>query len=153
VLDTGRAVADDEVELLLQLLEDALDAFPLQRVFVARLRGRKDVEIVVALILDQRLIEVGVAVDNIDEIEDTTRRSQPITRSRLRKPTSKSMTTVLWPRNASPAAKAAAVVVLPTPPLPDVIATTFATKSSLPLAAPGLVISRSPDACLYPPRQ
>src|SRR5947208_11188940 len=57
---------------------------------------------------------------------NTTRRSQPITRSRLRSPTSKSMTTVLWPRNASPAPKAAAVVVLPTPPLPDVMTTTLA---------------------------
>src|SRR5438876_5160607 len=51
---------------------------------------------------------------------NTTRRSQPITRSRLRKPTSKSITTVLWPRMASPAAIAAEVVVLPTPPLPEV---------------------------------
>ena len=41
-------------------------------------------------------------------------------RSRLRKPTSKSITAVLWPRNASPEAKLALVVVLPTPPLPDV---------------------------------
>src|SRR5438309_567002 len=38
---------------------------------------------------------------------NTTRRSQPMTRSRLRKPTSKSMTTVLWPRMASPAEIAA----------------------------------------------
>src|ERR1700730_16325606 len=82
---------------------------------------------------------------------NTTRRSQPITKSRLRNPTSKSMTTVLWPRSASPAAKAAAVVVFPTPPLPDVIATTFANKSSLPLAAPGLVILRSPYPCAQPP--
>src|SRR5258708_4864933 len=57
---------------------------------------------------------------------NTTRRSQPMIRSRLRSPTSKSITTVLWPRNAKPAAKAAAVVVLPTPPLPEVMTTTFA---------------------------
>src|SRR6267154_549577 len=82
---------------------------------------------------------------------NTTRRSQPITRSRLRNPTSKSITTVLWPRSASPAAKAAAVVVFPTPPLPDVIATTFANKSSLPLAAPVLVILQSPNLCAQPP--
>ena len=69
MLDAGRAVADDEVELLLQLLQDALDALALQGVLVARLRGRKNIEIVVALILDQRLIEIGVAVDHIDEIE------------------------------------------------------------------------------------
>src|SRR6267142_2406631 len=41
-------------------------------------------------------------------------------RSRLRNPTSKSSTAVLWPRNARPAAKLALLVVLPTPPLPDV---------------------------------
>jgi hypothetical protein len=54
----------------------------------------------------------------------------------------------LCPRNASPAAKAAAVVVLPTPPLPDVMTTTFAKTP--PLAAlssnrrplPGLAIFR-----------
>src|SRR5579864_348986 len=57
---------------------------------------------------------------------NTTRRSHPMIRSRLRSPTSKSMTTVRWPRNARPAAKAADVVVLPTPPLPDVMTMTFA---------------------------
>src|SRR5688500_19147707 len=41
-------------------------------------------------------------------------------RSRLRRPTSKSMTAVLWPARARPEAKLALVVVLPTPPLPDV---------------------------------
>src|SRR4051812_8414930 len=50
----------------------------------------------------------------------TTRRSQPMMRSRLRRPTSKSMTAVLWPASASPEAKLALVVVLPTPPLPEV---------------------------------
>ena len=70
VLDAGRAVADDVVELLPQLFEHALDALALQRILVARLRGREDVEIVVALVLDQRLIEVGVTVDDIDEVED-----------------------------------------------------------------------------------
>src|SRR4051812_1245456 len=41
-------------------------------------------------------------------------------RSRLRRPTSKSMTAVLWPASARPEAKLALVVVLPTPPLPEV---------------------------------
>ena len=50
----------------------------------------------------------------------TTRRSQPMMRSRLRRPTSKSMTTVLLPRMARPLEKLALVVVLPTPPLPEV---------------------------------
>src|SRR5260370_22049777 len=61
----------------------------------------------------------------------TTRRSQPKMRSRLRKPTSKSMTTVFLPRWASPVANAAAVVVLPTPPLPEVTTTTCAKRSLL----------------------
>src|SRR6476661_1311158 len=50
----------------------------------------------------------------------TTRRSQPMMRSRLRRPTSKSMTAVLWPASARPDEKLALVVVLPTPPLPEV---------------------------------
>src|SRR6476659_3326473 len=50
----------------------------------------------------------------------TTRRSHPMIRSRLRRPTSKSITAVLWPASASPEAKLALVVVLPTPPLPEV---------------------------------
>src|ERR1700741_4778762 len=55
-----------------------------------------------------------------------TRRSAPITRSRLRRPTSKSTTTTLCPACASAAPIAAVVVVLPTPPLPDVTTSTFA---------------------------
>src|SRR3990167_339148 len=53
----------------------------------------------------------------------TTRRSQPMIRSRLRRPTSKSITAVLWPRRARPVEKLALVVVLPTPPLPEVTTT------------------------------
>jgi hypothetical protein len=48
----------------------------------------------------------------------------------LRKPTSKSITTVLWPRNANPDAKLALVVVLPTPPLPDVTTTIFVIEKN-----------------------
>src|SRR6516225_5977812 len=51
-------------------------------------------------------------------------------RSRLRNPTSKSMTTVRCPRNANPAAKAAAEVVLPTPPLPEVSTITLPAKTT-----------------------
>src|SRR5919106_987835 len=59
----------------------------------------------------------------------TTRRSQPMMRSRFRRPTSKSITAVLWPRRASPPAKLALVVVLPTPPLPEVTTTILAISS------------------------
>src|SRR5918992_1341903 len=61
---------------------------------------------------------------------NTTRRSQPMIMSRLRRPTSKSMTTVFLPRWASPAPMAAVVVVLPTPPLPEVM-TMILAKASL----------------------
>src|SRR3712207_3058287 len=49
-----------------------------------------------------------------------------MTRSRLRRPTSKSTTTTFCPPCASAAPKAAVDVVLPTPPLPDVTTMTFA---------------------------
>src|SRR6195952_1652042 len=61
---------------------------------------------------------------------NTTRRSAPITRSRLRNPTSKSMTTTFSPPRANAAPSAAVDVVLPTPPLPDV------TTSTLPICVP-----------------
>src|ERR1700729_963767 len=57
---------------------------------------------------------------------NTTRRSAPSTRSRLRRPTSKSITTTRWPICASAAPSAAVDVVLPTPPLPDVTTRTLA---------------------------
>src|SRR5271169_5320407 len=70
MFDPGGAIADDVVEALFQLVEHPLDPLALQRILVARLRSRKDVEAVVALIFDQRLIELGVAVDHVDEIKD-----------------------------------------------------------------------------------
>src|ERR1700712_1375789 len=51
-------------------------------------------------------------------------------RSRLRRPTSKSTTHTLCPPCARAAPRAAVVVVLPTPPLPDVTTRTFATRRS-----------------------
>src|SRR3954464_1617508 len=49
-----------------------------------------------------------------------------MTRSRLRRPTSKSTTTTFLPIFASAAPSAAVDVVLPTPPLPDVTTRTLA---------------------------
>src|SRR5205814_2511459 len=72
VLDPGRAVAYDVIELLLQLIEHAFDPVALQRILVAGLRGRENIEIVVALVLDKGLVEVGVAIDNVDEIKYDT---------------------------------------------------------------------------------
>src|SRR5882724_4074075 len=57
---------------------------------------------------------------------NTTRRSAPRTRSRLRRPTSKSTTTTFLPICASAAPSAAVEVVFPTPPLPDVTTKTLA---------------------------
>src|SRR6185295_8577932 len=62
---------------------------------------------------------------------NTTRRSAPITRSRLRRPTSKSTTTTLCPLCASAAPSAAVVVVFPTPPLPEVTTRTLAIRDLL----------------------
>src|SRR5262249_54145963 len=50
-----------------------------------------------------------------------------MTRSRLRRPTSKSMATVFLPVSAMPVATLALVVVFPTPPLPEVTTTTLDT--------------------------
>src|SRR5438093_781865 len=58
-----------------------------------------------------------------------------MTRSRLRSPTSKSITTTFCPLCASAAPKAAVDVVLPTPPLPDVTTTTFPITIPLLLSA------------------
>src|ERR1700724_2632153 len=65
---------------------------------------------------------------------NTTRRSAPITRSRFRRPTSKSMTTTFSPVCASAAPSAAVEVVLPTPPLPDV------TTKTWPMSLPFVVL-------------
>src|SRR3954453_22872310 len=54
-----------------------------------------------------------------------------MTRARLRKPTSKSIATVLKPSWARPVATLALVVVLPTPPLPEVMTTTLDTRGLL----------------------
>src|SRR5215212_1031828 len=62
---------------------------------------------------------------------NTTRRSAPITRSRLRKPTSKSTTATFCPLWASAAPSAAVEVVFPTPPLPEVTTRTLAIRDLL----------------------
>src|ERR1700686_3273003 len=68
---------------------------------------------------------------------NTTRRSAPRTRSRVRRPTSKSTTTTFAPICASAAPSAAVEVVLPTPPLPDVTTKTLAI-----LISPSRLIQR-----------
>ena len=68
-LDASRAVADHPVEPLAQFIDDALHAFFGQRVLVARLRGGEQVERVDALVANQRLAEVRVALRDVDEVE------------------------------------------------------------------------------------
>jgi hypothetical protein len=69
-LDTGRRVADDVVVLFRQLFEHLADALDGQRVLVAGLRGRQHEEVVARACRDQRLIQVGLAVDDVDEVVD-----------------------------------------------------------------------------------
>ncbi len=69
-LDACRAVAEHVVERLAQFADHPLHALRGQRVLVARLRGREQVQRLDALVPDQRLRELGVALRNIDEIED-----------------------------------------------------------------------------------
>src|SRR6185312_6547287 len=68
---------------------------------------------------------------------NTTRRSAPMTRSRLRRPTSKSISTTFLPLWARTAPRAAVEVVFPTPPLPDVTTTTLPMHVSPMLSVEG----------------
>ncbi len=69
-LDTGRGVADHPVELLAQFLHDPGDARIGQGVLVTGLRSRQQVQALDPLVLDQRLRQLGVAVDHVDQIVD-----------------------------------------------------------------------------------
>ena len=85
---------------------------------------------------------------------NTTRRSAPMTRSRLRSPTSKSTTTTFWPCCASAAPSAAVEVVLPTPPFPDVTTRTLAILllSSVQSSVANIIASPASQACTGLPR-
>src|SRR5690606_18422010 len=54
--------------LVRQLLEHALHAVAGERVLVAGLRGREHEQGVEALVLDQGLLERGLALDDVDEV-------------------------------------------------------------------------------------
>ena len=72
-LDAGGRVADDVVEAhLAELLQHALDAILVERVLVARLRGGQDIQLLALLVLDERLVQVGFVVDDVDEVIDNT---------------------------------------------------------------------------------
>jgi hypothetical protein len=120
-------VAEDVVEVFRQFLDDLLHALLRQRVLVPGLGGREDGQALHPLVANERLVEPRLARDDIDDVEDDAPLDAHI-RSRFRKPTSKSMTTVFLPAWASPVAKAAEDVVLPTPPFPDVTTITCAMR-------------------------
>ncbi len=69
-LDAGRTVADHPVEALAEFADHALDALFRQRVLVARLRSRQQRQHVDALVLDECLVELGVALHHVDEVVD-----------------------------------------------------------------------------------
>ncbi len=67
-LDARRGVADDVVVVFGQFVKHTLNAFQRQGILVAGLRGGKDEEVFAALVLDQRLIQAGFVVDDVDEV-------------------------------------------------------------------------------------
>ena len=69
-LDAGRAVADHPVEIGAQRIDHMGDAVLGERVLVAGLRGREEVERLQPLVPDQRLRQFGLALDDVDEVED-----------------------------------------------------------------------------------
>ncbi len=68
-LNPGRRVADDVGEAhVVELLEHVFHALHGERVFVAGLRGGEDEQVVALLVLDQRLGELGLALNDVDEV-------------------------------------------------------------------------------------
>ncbi len=68
VLDAGRGVAHDVIEGLRQLVDDFLYAFPGEGFFFTGLGSRQDVQGFHPLILDQRLVQGGFALDHVYEV-------------------------------------------------------------------------------------
>ena len=68
VLDAGRGVAHDVVESLRQLVDDLLYAFPGEGFFFTGLGSRQDVQGFYPLVLDQRLVQGGFALDHVYEV-------------------------------------------------------------------------------------
>ncbi len=69
LLDAGRGIANDVVEAFLaQLLEHLFHAFLGEGVLVTRLAGGQHVQALVALVLDEGLLERGFAVHDVDEV-------------------------------------------------------------------------------------
>jgi hypothetical protein len=70
MFDPRRGVADDVVEALPQVLQDLADALLGQGVLVPGLGGRQDIEGIAPLVTDQGLIDIRLAIDDVDEVID-----------------------------------------------------------------------------------
>src|SRR5690606_12040902 len=68
-LDTCGAVADDVVVFVPKLVEHLLDAVARQRILVPGLRGGEHRQVLQSLVLDQRLVELRLSMDHVDEVE------------------------------------------------------------------------------------
>jgi hypothetical protein len=67
--NAGGRVADDVFKAHAgQVGQDLLDAFLRQRVLVARLAGGQHEQVVALFVLDERLVQVGLALDHVDEV-------------------------------------------------------------------------------------
>jgi len=66
--DTGRGVTDHVFEGFLKFHQNFFDAFLGQRILVTGLAGGQHVEVFQALVFDQGLLQVGFAVDHVDEV-------------------------------------------------------------------------------------
>ncbi len=117
LLDAGGAVADDPIEALAQFVHHPLHPVFGQRVLVARLRGRKQVEGLETLVPDQRLRKLGVALHHIDQIEDDAS-LRPHDQVEVAQAHVEIDEDDLLPAWASAAPREAEEVVLPTPPCP-----------------------------------
>ncbi len=69
-LDAGRAVADDPIEERPELADYAVDAVLGERVLVPRLRGGEQEERIDALVANERLRQLGHALDDVDQVVD-----------------------------------------------------------------------------------
>jgi len=70
-LDAGGRVADDVLKVHgAQVGQHFFDTVLRQGVFVAGLRRRQHIQVVALLVFDQRLVQVGLAVDDIDQVID-----------------------------------------------------------------------------------
>jgi hypothetical protein len=124
--DAGGRVADDVLEVHGgQIVQHLLHAFLRQRVLVAGLRGGQHEQVVALLVLDQGLVQVGFALDDVDQVIDHAALAAH-DQVEVAQADVEVDHCGLVAAQARPEAKLALVVVLPTPPLPEVTTTILA---------------------------